>query len=297
MAVDVTIQPIPSGYNITKINNNFLAIQTALEDAVSLSGNLPNSMGGDLDMNGNDLLNTNNLTTNTLYVGGTAFFPGNVSVQGDKGWSPVFGIVNDGSRRVFQLAGYVGGTGTTPTANIGQYVGVAGYTAVLANGIDIRGPTGAGTGDMLAANNLSEIASPSVARTNLGIGNINNTADSAKPVSTAQAAADLVAQTQETAYNPQVTSYTAVLADAGALVSISNASANTFTIPPNSSVAFPPKTKIDYGQYGVGQTTITAGAGVTIRSASAKIKTTGQYSGCSLIKIGTDEWWLFGDLA
>ena len=48
------------------------------------------------------------------------------------------------------------------------------------------GPAGAGTGDMLAANNLSDVANSAVARSNLGLANVDNTADVSKPVSSAQ---------------------------------------------------------------------------------------------------------------
>jgi hypothetical protein len=96
--------------------------------------------------------------------------------------------------------------------------------------------------------------------------------------------------------NRQTGSYTLVLSDAGKLVEMNVASANNLTVPPNSSVAFPIGTQILLSQYGVGQTSIVAGGGVTIRSASGNLKLYLQYSGASLVKIGTDEWYLFGDL-
>jgi hypothetical protein len=92
-------------------------------------------------------------------------------------------------------------------------------------------------------------------------------------------------------------SYTLALADKGKLVETNNASANTVTVPPNSSAAFPVNSRIDLSQYGAGQTTIAAGAGVTIRSAGGKLKLSGQYSAGTLWKRASDEWQLVGDIA
>lgn len=96
--------------------------------------------------------------------------------------------------------------------------------------------------------------------------------------------------------NRQTASYTLALADNGKLVEMNVATANNLTVPLNSSVTFPIGTKIDLAQYGAGQTTIVATSGVTVRSAGGALKLAVQYSGGSLIKIGTDEWYLFGDI-
>lgn len=92
------------------------------------------------------------------------------------------------------------------------------------------------------------------------------------------------------------TAYTLVIGDAGKLVTMSNASANTLTVPPNSSVAFPTGTRIDVLQKGAGQTTIAAGSGVTINSKGAALNLSAQYAGATLIKYGSDTWFAVGDL-
>lgn len=94
----------------------------------------------------------------------------------------------------------------------------------------------------------------------------------------------------------QAASYTAVLADGGTMVEMSNASANNFTVPPNSSVAFPVGTVIDVLQTGAGQTTIVAGAGVTVNYAIG-LKLRAQWSAASLIKRATNTWVAIGDLS
>lgn len=93
------------------------------------------------------------------------------------------------------------------------------------------------------------------------------------------------------------TSYTLVLADAGKFLTLSNASAVTLTVPPNSSVAFPTGTVIEFAQLGAGQVTVSPGSGVTIRvPGSLGLKLVGQYSAAALKKLNTDEWLLMGHL-
>jgi len=104
--------------------------------------------------------------------------------------------------------------------------------------------------------------------------------------------------TAQIALNAQTgTTYTAVLGDDGKLVTCSNAAAIALTIPPNSSVAFGIGTQINVMQLGAGQVTITAGAGVTLRSAGSKLKTNAQYAVATCCKIDTDTWVVIGNLS
>ena len=95
--------------------------------------------------------------------------------------------------------------------------------------------------------------------------------------------------------NEETASYTLVLGDAQGVVEMNVASANTLTIPPNSSVAYPVGTSILVVQTGAGQTTITAGAGVTINSYLG-LKIIGQWAGCTLVKRATNTWVAVGGL-
>jgi hypothetical protein len=92
------------------------------------------------------------------------------------------------------------------------------------------------------------------------------------------------------------TTYTLALGDSGAVVEMTSSSANTITVPPNSSVAFPTGSFISLRQYGTGQTTIAPGAGVTIRSFSSAVKLAGQYAEATLTKRAINEWVLSGEL-
>ena len=92
------------------------------------------------------------------------------------------------------------------------------------------------------------------------------------------------------------TTYTTVLTDASKLVTLSNGSGITLTIPANSSVAYAVGTKLDLAQLGAGQVTVAGAGGVTV-NATPTLKFRAQYSGATCIKTATDTWLLVGDLA
>ena len=94
----------------------------------------------------------------------------------------------------------------------------------------------------------------------------------------------------------QTASYTLILADKNKIVEMSNASANILTVPPNSSVAFPVGSQINVLQTGAGQTTVTAGVGVTINGTPG-LKMRTQWSYATLVKRATDTWVLVGDIS
>jgi hypothetical protein len=97
-------------------------------------------------------------------------------------------------------------------------------------------------------------------------------------------------------FNRQTASYTLVIGDAGKIVEMNVASANNLTVPLNSSVAFAIGTEIQVLQYGAGQTTIVATGGVTLRSNQGFLRIGNQYTGVTLVKVGTNEWYVIGNL-
>jgi hypothetical protein len=102
--------------------------------------------------------------------------------------------------------------------------------------------------------------------------------------------------------DPETASYTAILANNGQLVTMNNASANTFSIPTDASVDFPIGTQINVLQIGVGQTTIqavTAGT-TTIVSTGATVaqpRLRVRYSSATCIKLAANSWVVMGDIS
>ena len=98
------------------------------------------------------------------------------------------------------------------------------------------------------------------------------------------------------------TDYTAVLADQYQLLEIMNkATAISFNIPTNASVAFPIGTAITVLNIGAGTCTIKAvtPGTTTVLSAGATAAqpTLGQYKSAVCIKTATDTWYVVGAIA
>jgi len=99
-------------------------------------------------------------------------------------------------------------------------------------------------------------------------------------------------------FNAQTgTTYTLVASDVGKLVTTSNASAVTVTIPPS---VFTAGNQINVQSIGVGLTSFTAGAGVTITSTGATAAAPvlrARYSACTIICTASNTFTVVGDLS
>ena len=194
------------------------------------------------------------------------------------------------------VIGNTSGTNTGDNATNSQYSGLAASkqdTLVSATNIKTINST-----SVLGSGNISVAPASGIDATAIADGTVTSTEFQYINSLTSNAQTQIDAKTNKLiTTNRQTASYTLVLSDADKLVEINNASANNLTVPLNSSVAFSTGTQILLAQYGAGQTTIVATSGVTIRSNGAKLKLNAQYSGATLIKIDTNEWYLFGDIA
>ena len=93
-------------------------------------------------------------------------------------------------------------------------------------------------------------------------------------------------------FNAQTgTSYTLVATDQDTLVTLSNSSAITLTVPPS---VFSAGMSVNIQQLGAGQVTVAAGSGVTITGTGTKLRT--QYSAAVILCTGSNTFTLLGDI-
>jgi hypothetical protein len=97
-------------------------------------------------------------------------------------------------------------------------------------------------------------------------------------------------------FDAETANYTLILSNADQIVEMNVGSANTLTVPPNSSVAFPVGTELTVLQTNTGQTTITPGLGVTINGTPG-LKLRAQWSSAVLIQRSANTWVAIGDLS
>ena len=90
------------------------------------------------------------------------------------------------------------------------------------------------------------------------------------------------------------TSYTLAQSDAYGLINATTGM--TITVPPFSTAAFPTGSQVLLYRSAVSAVAITAGSGVTINAPGSADEIASRYSIATLVKLGTNEWVLGGDI-
>lgn len=91
------------------------------------------------------------------------------------------------------------------------------------------------------------------------------------------------------------TTFTPALTDSGKLVSLSNTSGITVTLPQDSAVPFPVGSRIDFVSLNTGLVTFTNGSGATVNGTPSLVLRA-QWSSATAIKRAANTWVVVGDL-
>ena len=158
--------------------------------------------------------------------------------------------------------------------------------------VDLKGGT---TGQILSKASNTDLDYTWINNDTGDITGVTTGSDSGLTGGVTSGTADLKLQLQ---FNAQTgTTYTLVVGDLNKLVTCSNASGITVTVPPS---VFSAGNQIHLQQIGAGQVTFAQGAGVTITSTGATAsapKLRKQYSACTIICTASNTFTILGDLA
>ena len=182
-------------------------------------------------------------------------------------------------------------TGGTTNDNTGwvqtNTVGTVGTDAIAFSQFAGSGTVTAGTNVSVSGNQVSVVSNPTFS------GAITASAG----VTFSDGTQTLEGVPSRTPIIQKTDSYTlSSLTERDSLIEMGKATAQTLTIPANSSVAYPVGTSIDVLQTGAGQVTIAGAGGVTV-NATPGLKLRAQWSSVTLFKRATDTWIVMGDLS
>lgn len=124
---------------------------------------------------------------------------------------------------------------------------------------------------------------------------VGNATSAVKLRTPAQVLTDIGAAPKLSGKTETGATYTFVLGDADNVVVGNSASAQTFTLPTDASVAFPTWSQIAVVQRGSGKVTITGASGVTVNGTSAgSAGVPDQYKSVIALKVDTNVWIVLG---
>ena len=163
MAKKPGVTTIATGYySRAALNANFEALNDAFDNTISRDGSTPNSIGGDLDLNGNEIINGigkfNNLYLNNALVSNlSTAFSFRSAWAGSTSYN-LYDVVAESGNSYIALVAHTSGSNFSSDLAAGKWF-------ILA----AKGTSGSGSGNMVAANNLSDLVSAPTALGNLGI--------------------------------------------------------------------------------------------------------------------------------
>lgn len=287
---------------VSTINTNNQRIEDALANTLSRDGSTPNTMSANLDLNSYRILNLPAAVADTEPVRKAEFDAAVVGLdvalleEAVAAVDTVTTARDEAVQAAEDAASYIGSATSAQTWTTGRTFTYTGDVTGVSG--SVNGSANVSIALSIAADTVSDTElTTGAAVANIGYTPANKAGDTftgqvilpSNLTSLNQYSAGFLAVPVET----KDADYTFVMNDSGRMKRHTSATGHAFTIPPNSSVAFPVGTVLLVRNIGSGVVTLTRGSGVALRipgSATDGNKSVAQWGYVSILQEATDVW-------
>lgn len=294
---------------VQAINENSNKIETALTNTLSRDGSTPNSMGANLDLGAYRIINLGAAVDDNDAVRKAEFdeaigglTPETLAAIQEAPDAALEAVAARDAAEGYrdQAAAYIGSATSAAKWTTGRTItttgDATGVSAAWDGSTNISFTLTIPGGTVTSAKMASGAAVTNIGYTPANLAGATFTGDVRLNYTPTSLSSDS-AGFRGLPYISTDNTVTMAMSNSGGMLYHTSGAPHTWTVPPNSSVAFPVGTAIALRNIGAGAVTIAQGAGVTIRlpgTASSGNKDLSQWGFASLIKEGTDSWILTG---